>query len=213
MKDLYIIGARGFGREVYALAMDCKKADNDFTIKGFLDDKADALDGFAGYPPIIGSVESFIPSENDVFICALGDPHWQKHYAEIIIKKGGNFISLVHPNATIGKNTVIGKGCIIHQKAVISCDISLGSFVTCQPMIFMGHDVKVEDYCHIGVNSIMGGYSRVKTLSILHPGAIVLPHTEVEDNCIVGAGSVVVNKVKSGTTVYGNPARVLFERG
>ena len=45
MKHLLIIGARGFGREVYDLAMDCIEAGAEFDIKGFLDDKKDALDG------------------------------------------------------------------------------------------------------------------------------------------------------------------------
>lgn len=209
MKDLYIIGARGFGREVYALAKDCICAQEDFAIKGFLDDKTDALDGYNGYPPIIGNVEHFVPSENDVFVCALGDPGCQKHYAMIIQEKGGEFISLVHPCATIGKNTTIGKGCIIHRDVFISCDVSLGNFVTCQPKAVIGHDAIVEDYCHLGTSIAMGGFSRVNSLTTLHPGAIVLPHIKVEDHCIVGAGSVVIRKVKAGTTVYGNPAKVL----
>ena len=209
MKDLYIIGARGFGREVYGLAKECTGFQNDYVIKGFLDDKSDALEGMEDYPPIIDSVEKFIPSENDVFICALGDPHWQKHYAKIIMDKGGKFISLIHPSATIGKNTKIGKGCIIHQKAIISCDITLGDFVTCQSLSVLGHDVFVEDYCHLGSFSMFGGYSRIGSLTTVHPGAIVLPHTKVEENCIVGAGAVVIRKVKSGSTVFGNPAKVL----
>lgn len=50
MKNLLIIGARGFGREVYDLAMDCVEAGADFYIKGFLDDKKDALEGLGEYP-------------------------------------------------------------------------------------------------------------------------------------------------------------------
>ena len=209
MKNLYIIGARGFGREVYGLAKDCKNAKNEFVIKGFLDDKSDALDGLAGYPPIIDSVEGFTPTENDVFVCALGDPHWQKHYAEMMMEKGGEFISLVHPSVIFGDNTKIGKGCIIHRGAILSCDISLGDFVTCQSMSTLGHDVVVEDYCHLGSFSMMGGNSHICSLTVLHPGSMILPHIKVGENCIVGAGSVVIRNVKPGTTVYGNPAKIL----
>ncbi len=209
MKDLIIIGARGFGREVYSLARDCQDARNEFVVKGFLDDKSDALDGFDGYPPIIDSVERYVPSNNDVFICALGNPHWQKHYAEIILQKGGVFISLIHPSVFPGRNTIIGKGCIILKNAVLSCDISLHDFVTCQGLCILGHDVIVEDYCHIGSFSMLGGYSHIKSLTTLHPGSIILPHITVEDHCTVGAGAVVIRTVKSGTTVFGNPAKVL----
>lgn len=59
MRHLLIIGARGWGREVYDIAMACVNAGADFTVKGFLDDKADALDGYDKYPRILGPVESY----------------------------------------------------------------------------------------------------------------------------------------------------------
>ncbi len=209
MKELIIIGARGFGREVYSLAKDCQEARNDFVIKGFLDDNSDALSGMAGYPPILDSVEHYIPKANDVFICALGNPKWQKHYAELILQKGGEFISLIHPSVILGKNTKIGKGCIIHRDAILSCDISLGNFVTCQALSVLGHDVVISDHCHLGSFSMVGGFSHIHSLTTLHPGSIILPHVTIEENCTVGAGAVVIRTVKSGTTVYGNPAKIL----
>lgn len=209
MKELIIIGARGFGREVFNLAQECVEAGAAFTVKGFLDDNKTALDGYPGYPPIIDSVEDYSPKENDVFICALGDPHWQKYYSEIILKKGGVFVNLIHPTAYVGKNTRIGTGCIILKDVHISCDVSFGDFVTCQPKSVIGHDAKVENYCHIGTVSTLGGYTTVKSSTTLHPGSILLPHVTVENDCIVGAGAVVIRKVKSGSTVYGNPAKIL----
>ena len=40
-------------------------------------------------------------------------------------------------------------------------------------------------------------------------GAIILPGVMIEDNAIIGAGSVVTHNVPSGVTVAGNPARPL----
>lgn len=37
--------------------------------------------------------------------------------------------------------------------------------------------------------------------------ATILPQKEIEQNSIIGAGSVVIRKVKSNTTVFGNPAK------
>ena len=56
MKNLLIIGSRGFGREIYNLALESICYGTEFTIKGFLDDKKEALDGYDGYPSIISSV-------------------------------------------------------------------------------------------------------------------------------------------------------------
>ena len=209
MKDLLIIGARGFGREIYAAAQESIGYGAEFTIKGFLDDNSHALDTTPGYPPIVDSVEHYQPTDNDVFVCALGNPEWQKHYADIILEKGGHFINLVHPSATIGQNSTIGIGCIILRDVGISCDISLGDFVTCQSRAIMGHDVKIGSFCHIGSYSFMGGYVQVGELTTVHPGAIILPHVKIGNHCTVGAGSVVIRKVKEGDTVFGNPAKRL----
>ena len=108
MKELLIIGARGFGREVYELAKQCDGYNKEYIIKGFLDDKTNALEGFKNYPNIVSSVEEYEIKKNDVFICALGSVIWKKKYAEIVINKGGEFISLIHPTVILNTNTKIG---------------------------------------------------------------------------------------------------------
>ena len=73
MKNLLIIGARGFGREIYNSALESIGYNDSFIVKGFLDDKVNALDGYDGYPPIVDSVEHYQLAKDDVFICALGE--------------------------------------------------------------------------------------------------------------------------------------------
>ena len=85
MKNLVIIGARGYGREVYNLATQCKGFNKEYVIKGFLDDNTEALNSFEGYPQIISPVEIYVPKENDIFVCALGSVKWKKHYVELIL--------------------------------------------------------------------------------------------------------------------------------
>ncbi|MBR4729873.1 MAG: NeuD/PglB/VioB family sugar acetyltransferase [Prevotella sp.] len=209
MKHLLIIGARGWGREIYSLAMNCIGYQTDYDIKGFLDDKTDALDGLSGYPSIIDSVENYEPRPDDVFICALGDAHWKKHYAEIMLVKGAHFISLIHKKAYIGKNTKLGAGCIVSKDVCISCDVSIGNFVTFQRLSDIGHDAIIGNYCHLGSASFMGGYAQIGEETTIQTKGIVLPHIVIGKNCLVGAGAVVIKKVKDGQTVYGNPAKLL----
>lgn len=209
MKNLYIVGARGFGREVYTLATESIGFNTEFEIKGFLDDKTTALDGYEGYPNIISSVETFIPSRDDVFVIALGEVQYKKKYAEILISKGANFYTLIHKDAYISKNTIIGKGCIICAYSRISCDISIGDFNTFQPFSVVGHDVRIGNYCHFNTNSFMGGFVEIEDEVTLHTGAIILPHKKVGKRSIIGAGAVVLRNVKESNTMYGNPARKL----
>ena len=209
MKHLLIIGARGFGREVYNHALQSVGYGTDFDIIGFLDDKSTALDGYNGYPPIIDSVEHYKPQPNDVFICALGDTGYKKKYADIVIAKGGQFINIIHHTASISQNVKMGQGCIIGPYVSLSCDVEIGNFITFQRFAAIGHDARIGNYCHLNTYSFMGGFAQLGNLVTLWTGASVLPHMVVEDQCVVGAGAVVIKRVKSGTTVYGNPAKVL----
>lgn len=207
MKHLLIIGARGWGREVYDIAKACVDAGADFSIKGFLDDKADALNGHENYPPIIGPVETYEIQKEDVFICALGDVNYKKQYAENILNKGGKFVSLIHPTAVIGTNAKVGKGCVIGAFANISNDTRIGDFVTMSVRSGIGHDTIIGNYSHIGGNCCVSGFVTIGDFVTMHPGCVMVPHRKIGDNAVVGTGSVVLGNVKAGTTVFGNPAK------
>ncbi|WP_321438079.1 acetyltransferase [uncultured Bacteroides sp.] len=209
MKNLLIIGGRAFGREIYFLATQCKGYLVDYKVKGFLDDKSDALDGYKGYPPIISSVEDYEIQPDDVFVCALGDVLYKKHYAEVILAKGGEFISLIHPTVNIEQNVEIGKGCLIKMGVALSCDTKIGNFVTILPYTVVGHDSVVGDWCHLFTHTFIGGFCEIGSLVSLYTGAIILPYKKVGDNSIIGAGSVAVTNIKENVTAFGIPAKTL----
>ncbi|MEI8287833.1 MAG: NeuD/PglB/VioB family sugar acetyltransferase [Verrucomicrobiota bacterium] len=206
MKELLIIGARGFGREIYFFAQQCRGYGTDFMIKGFLDDKADALAALPGYAPILSSVENYVIQENDVFTCALGSVKQKQHYVELIKAKGGVFQQLIHASATIFQTSIIGEGCIISPRVEITADVRIGNYVTITSNSVIGHDVKIGNYCHLGAASFLGGYAELGDGVTLHPGAKVVPHKKVGAGATVGINSVVLFNIKPGVTVFGMPA-------
>ena len=209
MKHLIIIGARGAGRETFLTATKSFGYGHDFDVKGFLDGKTDALDGLNGYPPILSNVEDYEPTPDDVFVCALGDPKWRKHYASLILEKGGDFMTLIDKTARIGRNAKIGKGCIIRDYAMISCDVTIGDFTYIQPFVVIGHDASVGNFCHLNTYAFMGGYSSMADMAVIHTRGTLIPHKHLGEDAIIGAGSVAMTHVKNGTTVVGIPAKKL----
>lgn len=209
MKHLLIIGARGFGREIFNSATESIGYGTDFDIKGYLDEKSDALDGYEGYPPIISSVEAYEPSKDDVFVCALGEVKYKIKYAQMILDKGGEFITLIHKTAYVSKNVKIGKGCIILADVRIQCDASVGNFVTIQPKAILGHDSVVEDWCMINALADCGGFSHMEEGATLHTCSFLLPKKRIGAYAVVGACSLAARNVKPGTVVLGVPAKEL----
>ena len=207
MTNLMIIGARGFGREIFHLALKCCGFQSDYLIGGFLDDKSDALMEFSGYPQIVSSVEAYEVKKDDLFICALGDPKQKKLYVEQILNKGGRFAYLDHPAATIAvPANSLPQGTIIQACAFISCDVAIGEFVSIQPFCTIGHDASIGSYAQLNAYAFMGGYAEIGEGVTLHTGAKVLPHKKVGPWSTVGAGSLVIQNVKSEKTVFGMPA-------
>lgn len=210
MKHLIIIGARGFGREVYNTAIESIGYGVNFDVKGFLDDKLDAFEGFEGYPRIISSVENYTPQQDDVFICALGEVKWKKYYTQLILDKGGVFITLIHNQSYVSKNVKYGVGCIFLAGSRIHCDVKIGNFVVVQPYAIIGHDVQIGDWCHINAFADCGGMSVLGEGVTLHTHSFVLPKCKISEGVTLGACSVALKDIGANKTVFGVPAREII---
>lgn len=207
MHNIIIIGARGFGREYYSGCKMQPEYGKEFIIKGFLDDKKDALDGFEDYPPILSSVEDYEIQEGDLFLCALGNPVYRKKYIEIIKQKGGTFFPSINSRSIIHPSARIGEGVMIAEFCCISANTKIGDFTVVHPFCNIGHDVETGKFCALESYSFLGGFSKIGDDVTLHTRATILPHINVGDRAIVGAGSVVIKNVKPNITVFGVPAK------
>ena len=208
MKHLVIIGARGWGREVYATFIYSKMYESgEYDVKGYLDDNSKALDGLKGdWPPILGSVEEYEVQPDDMFFCAMGDAHWRKHYAEIISAKGGHFINIIDRLSWINTSATIGEGIYVGPLTMISANVTIGNHAMIQAYSNIGHDATIGDYASLESYVFMGGYSSVGELSTMHTKSSIIPHKSVGKECVVGFGSVVMRNFKEGSHVFGNPA-------
>ncbi len=207
MKDIIIIGARGYGREIHDFIKHLNTYRNEYKIVGFLDDKSDALQGFDRYAPIISSVEEYLPQKNEVFFCALGDAFAREKYINIIKNKGGHFASLIHPTSIVNSNAIIGEGVVISAYSIVSSCVKIGNNTIVHPFCNLGHDTEVADNCTIESYCFFGGFSKIGHHTTIHTRSTILPHIIVGDNVSVGAGSVVIRNVKSNTSIFGVPAK------
>ena len=211
MKHLLIVGARGWGREVLATVIHTQAYVNgELDVKGFLDSKSDAFEGLKGdYPPIISSPEDYVIQPDDVFFIAMGDSQWRKHYADVIEKKGGHFISIIGSKAYVNPTATVGEGSYISPLAIISDNVVIGKHVVLHIFSDVGHDVKIGDFSTIEAYCFLGGYSEVGSFTTMHVRSTLIRLKKVGDNVDVGASSVVTRNIKDGLHVFGIPAKKL----
>lgn len=209
MKDIIIVGAGGFGREVLQWLTDINKKNATWNIKGFIDDNIHALENYTYPEKVLGTIEGWSPSENEVFACAISDPDIKERVVTLLKSRGAEFASVIHPDSSIGEYNELGEGVVIYPDARITVNVKIGNFVTFLHS-FAGHDVTIGDYSTIYGCSSLNGFVKVGNNVLISSHVDVIPERKIGDHAFVGAGSVVIDNVKANTKVFGNPAKKMI---
>lgn len=207
MKNLIILGAGGMGRQMYVFAQSCKGYGVDYTIKGFLDDNPLAMDGFEGFPPVLGTLDGYQIEKDDIFFNSIGDVAAKKDCINKILAKGGEFITLIHPTAIISEGSRVGRGCMFSARSGLGIESSVGDFCLIQDNAIIGHDVHVGNFCRIDCNVVLIAGVKLDDEVCIHTSSVINHNVHIGEGAKVGALSFVIRNVKPGTTVQGNPAK------
>jgi sugar O-acyltransferase (sialic acid O-acetyltransferase NeuD family) len=210
MKDLYIIGSGGFGREVAW----CVERINDVTptwnLKGFIDDNEikwkTKEDGYI----VLGDCEYLKQQENAYAVCAVGNAKVRKQIIEKLSNSGVRFATIVDPSVILSKRVSIGEGTIICAGTIATVDISIGKHVIINLDCTLGHDDVIEDFVTIYPSVNVSGNVIVGECCELGTGTQVIQGKRIVKNTLVGAGAIVIRDIKESGTYVGSPARKML---
>lgn len=210
MKRLLIAGAGDLGRETFQWARDIEKSTgNKWDLIGFLDDDLHALDKYNQSDRILGTVNDYEPQSGDELVVAVGDPAIKTDLHQRLLAKGAAFTTLIHPTVLLPDEYSIGKDVIIGPGSIVSIEVSIADCVIVNTLTVVGHDVVIESGCVISDYCDLMGHCHLEENVFLGSGVQILPSVRVGKNAKVGAGSVVIRRVKPDTTVFGNPAKTI----
>jgi len=207
MKDLIIIGAGGFGREVLQWIKDYNdEKEPTWNVLGFIDDDREALKNFACDKEVIGNISDYIPSTDVYYTMALALPSLKKKIAVNFKSKGAKFANIYHPRAIVSDFCEIGEGVILTANVKLSPNVKVGDFVTLLGSS-VGHDAVLGDYSTISGFCSINGHVKIGEGAFVASNAAIVPGKKVGAWSFVGMGSMVISNVKEQTKVMGNPAR------
>src|SRR5699024_4825180 len=88
-----------------------------------------------------------------------------------------SYPTLIHPNASIGGDEVeIGKGTIICEGNIITCNIKIKEFVILNIMCTVGHDTIIDSYCAFMPSVNISGEFNIKESVYVGTVAKIINH-------------------------------------
>jgi sugar O-acyltransferase (sialic acid O-acetyltransferase NeuD family) len=204
VKDVFVINAGGFGRNIVAAARAEWRHGVEWTVRGFLDSRSDLV--VPGDLPILGDPFTYVVQPGQLFACALGDPQLRRRFAAPLLTQEAEFLCLM-PTTHRAERVQIGQGCLFEHSVSLGADAVIGDFVILLSTCIIGYDVRIGSYSTVGSFVFIGGGAQIGENVVIHPHATILPGVKVGDGAVIGAGSVVVANVPAGVTVFGNPAK------
>lgn len=127
--------------------------------------------------------------------------------ADTLTADGFSLPVLVHPDSTIAVTAVIGDGSQVLARAVIAAEAQIGRGCIINNMANVDHECHIGDGVHIAPGAILCGCVVIEREAFVGAGSVVLPRLRIGRGAIVGAGAVVTKDVLPWSVVQGNPAR------
>jgi sugar O-acyltransferase (sialic acid O-acetyltransferase NeuD family) len=203
---LIIVGARGLGRQLASFIAE----ESAFEILGFLDDATvEPKPSF----PILGNVETWQVSKGEVYLVALGDPKWRRHYVDLLKAKGAQFATYISSRAIVGKDVQMGEGTMVCPGAIVTTNVSLGQHVLLNIATSISHDCRVGDFVTVSPGARATGNCVLADDVYMGVNSSLLPKVSLAMGITVGAGAVITKSYEEeNLTLVGIPAKPLDKK-
>lgn len=217
MKLYAIYGVSGFGREVMPVArrmLQRQGAEADELV--FVDDNPTA-------PSVNGqrvmTWDEFLaaPAQTKFVNVAIANSPVREKLAQCCRDAGVESFSIIAENAVVLDQNEIGEGAILCPFAMLTSNAKIGRHFHANIYSYVAHDCVIGDFVTFapGVkcngNVVVEDHAYIGTGAILRQGKPGDPLV-IGRGAVVGMGAVVTKNVAPGTTVIGNPARLMEPR-
>lgn len=207
MKDIVIIGAGGFGREVAWLIDDINASSKQWNLLGYIDDNEAIHGEIINGIPVLGGLKWLEDNSYVHYVCAIGNALAKKKVVERCTCINMKAATLVHPTVLKSRYVSIGEGSIICAHNILTVNIQIGVHVIINLDCTIGHDAVINDYCTIYPSVNVSGNTLIGSFSEIGTGTQIIQGINIGSNTIIGAGAVVVKDLPCNCTAVGAPAK------
>lgn len=208
MKSI-IIGAGTYG-EVYLAYLQ----EAGVNIVGFLDDDPKYINQSVRGIPVLGPISELETLRTthgiEAVYCPLGNNKLRVKFLTKAKKLGYKTPNYIHPSVIISPNVTIGEGVYILLGTTIMPHTVIKDYVMISMGVHLAHHCILEEGvflstgCNFGASILAHRYAYCGISSTIMTGI-----HELGEDCLIGAGAVVIRDVPDRTVMAGVPAKVL----
>ena len=205
IKNIVIFGTGAVAAEITSQLEDSSWGEEaGIKIKGYVASDAAGLQHWKEYKyqsPYLGDFLNYEIKEEDYFVLALGNYKVKRQVVCERKRRGGKFITLVHPTANVAKTALIGEGNILDPFTIVGPNVKLGNFNLLTSQSIISHDCVVGDY-NFFATSLLCGYNVVGDDNYFGIRGTTLPDISIGNRNVIQAGMIVDKNVEDDSTIF-----------
>ncbi|MBT8574544.1 acetyltransferase [Polynucleobacter paneuropaeus] len=197
MKKLAIYGAGGHGRVVADTARLLGWQEIVFYDEAWPQHQKNSIWSVVGnYENLLAHLDRY-----EGVIVAFGNCVARLEKTRELARLGAPIISLVHPQAFVSPNSILGQGSVVFAGAVINIEAKVGEASIINTGATVDHDCIIGPGVHICPGANLSGGVEVGESSWIGVGSCVRHSIKIGANVTVGAGAVIVKDVPDAATM------------
>lgn len=163
-----------------------------------------------GHP--IMALPDFAKVRGATIAIAVADPVARRRIAAACNAAGLGFFDVRAGDTMTMDDVEIGPGALVSPFCSFTSNIRVGAHFHCNLYSYVEHDCQIGDFVTFAPAVRCNGNVTIGDGAYIGCGAMIRQGLTIGEGAIIGMGAVVVADVAAGTTVVGNPARLLVRR-
>ena len=209
MKELIIVGASGFGREVAWLVERINRGSMTWDLLGFIDDNDQIQNTYINGYKVLGKTDDIEGFPEAYYVCAVGASKTREKIIDKLVNINPQikFATLIDPAVEKSELIDIGEGTVICAHTIMTVNVTIGNHVIINLDCTLGHDAILDDYVTLYPSVNVSGATHIGRGTELGTGMQIIQGKTIGEYTIVGAGAVVVKDIPDKCTAVGSPAK------
>lgn len=204
-KNICMLGTRTTSQEWVDMLMDCGDRVIYYVENYFPEKVGDKLHGIS----IIWYEELLDIEENYELVCGISTTKRIQYIEQINdFLPNPQWATTVHPSASIANTAEIGNGTLIGRGVRIGAHVKIGSHCIIKDNALIGHHTQIGNCVSVAPAANLAGASNIEDYCWIGMGSIIVDHLSVGEGALIAAGAVVINDVPNNVVMMGMPAKI-----